>query len=130
MPLLELHQHFSHHAQATITSHTYTVMHQRVAASHSFLACHWLSLTVACSQPLILGMLLALPHSCPFAEATTKHQGFTLHWWSWGVQPLSLCTGDEPRWAAQQFFFDFLALLFPFCLQFATRYPNKMGGGL
>ncbi len=60
MPLLELHLNFSNHAQAAITSHTYTVLHQRVAASHSFLACRLLSLTVAASHSCWACCLLSL----------------------------------------------------------------------
>jgi hypothetical protein len=129
MPLLELHQHFSHHAQATITSHTYTVMHRRVAASHSFLACCWLSLTVAASHSFWACGLLSLIVAHLQKQQQSTNASLSIGGVG-GVQPLSWCAGDEPRWAAQQFFFDFLALSFPFCLQFATRYPNKMGGGL
>lgn len=60
MPLLELHLNFSNHAQAAITRHTYMVLHQRLAASHSFLACRLLSLTVAASHSFWACCLLSL----------------------------------------------------------------------
>jgi RsiW-degrading membrane proteinase PrsW (M82 family) len=104
-------------------------MHQRVAASHSFLACHWLSLTVAASHSFWACCLLSLI----VAHLQKQQQSTKASLSIGGVGGSNLCHGAlemSQDGLHSTFFFNFLALLFPFCLQFATRYPNKMGGGL